>query len=100
MAKGKPTMLGDEISDSMRAFAEEPIREIERVAVSDMVKKQVPLRLAPSVIQRITILAGRRTVMSGVRVTNQEVLEEAVITYLKRQENALKRAEKEKSDAG
>lgn len=100
MAKGKPMLNESTPTDEMRAFAEEPVREMVRVQVSDEVKRQVPLRLAPSVIQRITILAGKRTVATGVRVTNQELLEEAVMTFLKRQESALRRQEKGEGSAG
>lgn len=102
MAKGKPDLTEllseNEPTDSEREFAEAPTQEYRTPDVSDEVKKQVPLRLPPSVVRRITVLAGRKTIASGRRVSNQDLLEAAVMNYLKREEAALRREAKKSGE--
>lgn len=94
MVKGKPML------DDMNVTAREFVHEAEQEFVAeahDEVKRQVPLRLPQSVVKRITQLAGRKTMTTGRRVTNQDLLEAAVMNFLKREEAALRR-EAKKSD--
>ena len=79
MAKGKPELNEMVLTQEMKAFAEAAQAPVVEA------KKQVPLRLTPTVIARVTTLAGRKTAASGVRVTNQDLMERAVLDFLTRE---------------
>jgi len=91
MAKGKPDLSGM-LPPGAREFAEggavDAVKpapaKVEQPAAQAEVKKQTAVRLTPSTLSRITALAGKQAMESGKRVTQQDVMEAAILEYLER----------------